>query len=48
MPLKTGAVLLMGIAAGMALSNSLLTAAHARFITALQAAQCTKGDKATP
>lgn len=45
MSLKTGTVLLIGFAAGVALSNSLLTAAHARLTTSLQVAQCSKGDR---
>jgi hypothetical protein len=45
MRLKTGAVLLIGIAAGMALSNLVLTSAHARLLTSLQVNLCGKASR---
>lgn len=42
MTLKTGTVLLLGLITGMALSSSLLTAAHARLLTSLQVNHCGK------
>jgi hypothetical protein len=45
MTVKTGAVLLLGLFAGMTLSSSLLTVAHARLVTSLQVNQCAKASR---